>query len=55
MKVASANVVTVKVEELLGEKVGRTWGVFRWEFMKEKEESRMIPRFLQGATLGLVV
>lgn len=54
MKVASTN-VTVKVEEVLEEKVGKTWGLFRWGFMKAREESRMIPRFLQGRTEGMAV
>lgn len=41
--------------EVLGEKMGRTWGLFRWGFMKKREDSRTIPRFLQGATEGMVV
>lgn len=35
MKVASTN-MTVKVEEVLEEKVGKTWGLFRWGFMKRE-------------------
>lgn len=31
---------------MLEEKVGRTWGLFRWGLIKEREESSMIPGFL---------
>lgn len=55
MILASTNVMTVKAREVLGEKVDRTCRLFRGVFMKEREESRMIPRFLQGATEGMVM
>ena len=35
--------------------MGRTWGLFRWGFLKEREESSMIPRFLRRAKEGTVV
>lgn len=55
MTAASAAVVTVKVGEVLEERVHRAWGLFGQGFMKEREESSMSLRFLQGATEGVVV
>lgn len=45
--------MTVKRGVLLGEKMGRTWGLFRWGFLKEK--ASVIRGFLQGATEDMVV
>lgn len=50
MIVVSRNVVGVKVRDVLEETVGRTGRLFRRGFRREREESMMTPRFLQGAT-----
>ena len=45
--------MTVKRGVLLGDKMDRTWGLFRWGFLKEK--ASVIPGFLRGATEDMEV
>lgn len=35
--------------------MGRICGLFKWGFMKKREDYRMILRILQGAIEGMVV